>query len=259
MEHLPKISIVIPSYKKTEYIAKPLQSIIPQKYPRLEVIIQDGGSTDATVAAIGKYAKRYPKIIRWESKRDNGQTDAINKGLKKATGEVLAYLNADDIYCEGALKRVGEYFVKHPQTLWLAGRGKVIDSKGKTISSWVSEYKNFLLSKNRYWVLLMVNYLMQPSVFLSRRASDKYAPFSGTKTSVMEYDLWLKLGRVQMPKRVNKCLSGFRMSGDNISSTAFRETLRADDKIGEKYTDNPVILALHYLHNIARTLLVYSN
>jgi len=259
MEQLPKISVVIPSYNKVKYVSKTLQSIVTQRYQNLEVIVQDGGSTDGTVAIIEKYAGRYPKIIKWESEKDNGQTDAINKGLKKATGEVLAYLNADDIYCEGALRTVGEYFAKHPKTLWLAGRGKIVNSKGKTISSWVSDYKNFLLSKNRYWLLLMVNYLMQPSVFLSRMAYDKYGPFSGTKTSVMEYDLWLKMGKIQMPKRINKCLSGFRMSGDNISSTVFKETLKADDKIVEKYTDNPVILALHYLHNIARALLVYSN
>jgi len=254
MKKLPKISIVIPSYNKTEYIKETLESIVSQNYPNLEVIIQDGGSTDGTLEIIKKYAKKYP-YLAWESKKDKGQTDAINKGLKKATGEILAFINADDVYLLGTLNKVREYFAKHTDTIWLAGKGKVIDKDGKEISKLVTSYKNFLLAINHYSLLMVVNYLMQPSVFLSRKAYLKYGPFTGTKTSVMEYDLWLRLGRVKMPNVIKKCLSGFRMSGENISSKLFKETLKADDKIVEKYTDNPVILVLHYLHNIARVIL----
>ena len=255
MKSLPEISIIIPSFNKVRFIESTLQSIVDQKYPNLEVIIQDGGSTDGSLEIIKRFANSYPKIICWESKKDKGQTDAINSGLKKATGEVVTYLNADDVYKKGALLTVGKFFAKYPKTLWLVGKGEMVDEKGREISSWATDYKNFLLAINHYSLLMVVNYLMQPSVFLSKLAYKKYGPFVGTKIGVMEYDFWLKIGKVQMPKVIDKYFSSFRMSGENISSTLFKETLKEDDKIVEKYTDNPVILGLHCLHNIARILI----
>jgi glycosyltransferase involved in cell wall biosynthesis len=253
---LPRISIVIPSYNKAKFIRDTLNSLIDQKYPGIEVIIQDGGSSDGSLEIIKSFAKRYPKIFKWESKKDKGQTEAINKGFKKATGEIFAYLNSDDIYKKGALRKVGAYFAKHPKTLWLAGKGETIDEQGRKISEAVSDYKNFLLKQNNYDILLMVNYLMQPSVFLSRKAYKKYGSFIGKK-SVMEYDLWLKLGKKEMPKVMDSYLSSFRLYKESISMTKFKPILLEDERIMRKYTDNPVLIGLHWLHNIARAVFVY--
>src|SRR3989344_6126325 len=122
-ENLPKVSIVIPSYNKASYIEATLHSIINQGYPNLEVIIQDGGSTDGSVEIIKRYAKKFPKIIQWVSKKDKGQVDAINAGLKKSSGEILTYMNADDVYKNGALLEVGKQFTKQPNILWMTGYG----------------------------------------------------------------------------------------------------------------------------------------
>lgn len=258
-EKLPKISIIIPSYNKASYISETLKSIVSQKYPNLEVIIRDGGSTDGTVEIIKKYAKRYPDLISWISEKDKGQVDAINKGLKKAKGEILTFINADDVYEEGAVRMVGEYFAKNPQTLWFAGRGKVIDIKGKEISKWVTAYKNFLLHLNSYNLLLIVNYLMQPSVFLSRRAYEKYGPFGGTEKGVMEYDLWLKLGKIQMPEMLDETLASFRLTRDNLSAVNFETILSEDYNIANNYTKDPIILFLHWLHNVVRVITLYAS
>jgi glycosyltransferase involved in cell wall biosynthesis len=252
MNKLPKISIVIPSYNKVDYIEETLGSIFIQNYPNLEVIIQDGGSTDGTVDIIKKYAKKYPKVISWTSKKDKGQVDAINKGLRKATGDVVAYINADDVYEKGALKAVGEYFVKNSSTLWLAGRGGIINRDGKQISKWVTSYKNILLMLNRYTFLLIVNYLTQSSVFLSKKAYGEYGPFTGTRRYVMEYDLWLRLGKIEMPKVFHQNLSSFRLSMDNISATQFQDVLSQDFHIVKRFTKNPIALFLHDLHNLGR-------
>jgi len=254
MKKLPKISIVIPSFNKALFIGETLSSIFSQNYSNLEVIVQDGGSRDRTIEIIKKYARKYPEIISWESKKDKGQVDAINKGLSKATGDIVTYINADDVYKKGALLEVGRYFAKHPKTFWVAGKGEIIDLKGKVISSLVTDYKNFLLSQNKYELLLMVNYLMQPSVFLSMKAYQKFGPFTGRKPSVMEYDLWLKLGKKQMPKIIDKILSSFRLYKGSISTREFKKVLVADEEIAEKYTQNPLILLLHYLHNVGRTV-----
>ena len=197
MKKLPKISIIIPSFNKVDFIEETLKSIIFQKYPNLEVVIQDGGSTDGTLDIIKRYAKKYPKIITYVSKKDKGQLDAINKGLKKAKGEIITYINADDVYEKGALKKVGETFKKYPDTLWLAGKGRVINEEGEEVAKLVTWYKNQLLRLNKYTFLLIVNYLMQPSIFLSRKAIKKYGPFTGTRKFVTEYDLWLKLGKIK--------------------------------------------------------------
>jgi glycosyltransferase involved in cell wall biosynthesis len=257
MAGLPKISIVVPSYNIRRYIGETLDSILLQKYPNLELIIQDGGSTDGTVEIIKKYAQKH-SYINWESEKDKGQTDAINKGLKKATGNILSFINADDVYLPGALNAIGVYFKKHPETLWLAGKGINIDKNGKEIFEPFNQYKNWLLAKNDYRLLLIVNYLMQQSVFFSRKAYLKSGLFIGRGRWVMEYDTWLKLANIKMPNVINRTLSSFRLSGENVSLTDYKNILRADEKIVQKYTRNHFILILHYLHNIARVVIALT-
>ena len=257
MKSLPKISIVIPSYNKIKHIQETLESIVSQKYPNLEVIIQDGGSTDGTLEIIRKYAKKYPKIFSWVSKKDKGQADAINKGFKKAKGEILAFINADDVYENDALKKVGEHFAKNSKTLWLAGKGKVIDKDGKEIARLVTLYKNLLLKRKSYFILLVVNYLMQPSVFLSRKAYKKYEDFESSGGNVMEYKKWLEIGKDEILAVLDDCLSSFRITRSTISSTLFRTILAKDYKITAEFTENPFILFLHKMHNFGRVAVLY--
>lgn len=256
LDDLPLISIVIPSFNKIDYVDKTLSSIVEQKYPNLEVIINDGASNDGTVEVIKKYAKKYPKIISFVSKKDNGQLDAINRGLKKAKGQVLTFINADDVYKKGALLKVGKYFRDYPETMWLVGYGDIIDSAGKVVSLWVSEYKNALINLNTLGGLQMVNYITQPSTFFSQKTYQRYGPFTGTRNYVMEYELWLKLRRVNKPAIMREYLSSFRLTLDNISSTAFRKLLALDFEIAQKYTSNRLILLLHILNNWCRIGLV---
>lgn len=253
---LPKISIVIPSYNKVNYITATLQSIVDQKYPNLEVLVQDGGSTDGTVDVINKFAKKYPKIFKWVSKKDNGQVDAINTGFKNASGEIFAYINADDVFSKSSLLKVGKMFTENPDCLWVTGYGDIINDKGKVISSWVTKYKNFLLRLNSYEALLAINFITQPSTFIRKTAYLKYGPFAGTKKYVMEYELWLKLGKISMPCVIKELLSSFRLTTDNISSTSSRELLSIDYKLAQKYTKSSAILFLHKLHNWGRIGLV---
>ena len=147
---------------------------------------------------------------------------------------------------------LGEYFVKNPKTLWLAGKGRVIDEKGEEISKWVTAYKNFLLHLNSYNLLLIVNYLMQPSVFLSKKAYDKYGPFTGTSKYVMEYDLWLKIGKEKMPAIIPKNLSYFRLHPGAFSLSSFIDILKHDSEIVKSHTSNKFFIFLHSLNNVGR-------
>ncbi len=254
--NLPKISIVIPSYNKADYIRFTLQSIVNQRYPNLEVVIQDGGSTDGTIKIIKEFADKYPEIFLWNSKQDKGQVDAINIGLNCASGSIICYINADDVYDKNALIEVGTYFLNNPDTLWLIGYGNIINTQGKVISPVITSYKHFLLKTNNYKLLLVVNYISQPSVFLSAKAYKKFGPFTGTKKYVMEYALWLKLGSYHMPAIIKRNLSSFRLTMENISSTFYSELLSLDYQIASNFTNNYIILVFHRLHNLSRVGLI---
>lgn len=250
----PKISVVIPSYNKVKFIGKTLDSIFDQKYPNLEVIIQDGGSNDGTIGIIERFAKKYPDRIRWESKKDKGQLDAINIGLNKATGEILTFINADDCYMPGAFAAISDTYIKNSDSLWFAGRGLVVDKNGKEIAKAATWYKNLFLSLNLHLGLLILNYLMQPSVFITHKAWQKFGPFIGTPDFITEYDLWLKLGRYSMPVIINKNISKFRIEQTTKTKTISGGLLSEDWKIVNKYTKNPFVLVLHKLNNLGRVL-----
>jgi len=253
---LPDISVIIPSFNKVKYIGETLTSLIAQDYPHLEVIIQDPGSTDGSLKIIGSYVKKYPGIFKLYKEKDGGQLDAINKGFEKANGDVLAYINADDTYELGALRKVGGYFLGHPDSLWLAGRGKVINKKGDEVAKAIAIYKNILLKINSYKLLLVTNYLIQPSVFLTRKAWSKYGPFQGKTKFVMEYEMWLRMGKKCMPAIIDDNLSSFRMSGENISAVQYEQTLSEDENIVLRHTKNKLVLGLHRLNNLGRLCVV---
>jgi glycosyltransferase involved in cell wall biosynthesis len=116
---LPTITIVTPSYQQAAYLARTLESVHSQGYPALEHIVIDGGSTDGSADVIRAYA---PKLAYWESTRDRGQSHALNKGFARATGQVLTWLNSDDVLMPGALHAVGAVFAAFPAVHWLTGQ-----------------------------------------------------------------------------------------------------------------------------------------
>lgn len=251
---LPRISIIIPSYNKVKYIRETLNSIFDQKYENLEVIIQDGGSNDGSLEIIKKFSNKYPKIIKLEAKKDNGQLEAINKGFKKATGDIVTFINADDVYEKDTLMTIATSFIENPKALWFAGKGMVINKKGIKIAKPFTVYKNFLLKINSYKLLLITNYLMQPSVFLKKEVLNRYGFFIGTKAFIMEYDMWLKIGKAKMPVVINKQLSKFRIDSETKTKRLFNEILDKDEKILFKYTNNKLIIMLHKLNNMGRII-----
>jgi hypothetical protein len=130
----PVISLVTPSYNQARFLARTVESVLGQGYPRLEYIIQDGGSTDGTAALLPRYRGR---LAHCESRRDGGQADALNRGFRRATGDVLAYLNSDDLLLPGALAYVADYFRRHPEVDVVYGHRIIIDPGDREVGRWV--------------------------------------------------------------------------------------------------------------------------
>lgn len=245
----PKISIVIPSFNCVDYIERAIRSVVEQGYPLTELFIKDGGSQDGTVEIVKHYAKKYPKIINWISQKDRGQTDAINYGMKRVSGDILTYLNADDVYKLDALNLVGTYFKNHPKAMWVYGKGDIIDGDDKVIRRWVTSYKNFWLHYYSYTTLLVLNYISQMTCFWRKEAAEKVGEFDVTQNYVMDYDYWLRLGSHFKAGVISEYLASFRIIPTTKSSTGFIQQFEDEYNVAKKYTKNGLILSLHHLHN----------
>ncbi len=245
---MKKISIITPSYNQGSFIKETINSVLSQNYPNLEYWIIDGGSTDETVSIL----KSYGDKINWVSQKDHGQTHAINKGLKKVTGDILAYLNSDDILLPEALKKVGEYFENHPDCNWLTGDCLVIDEKGNpSKGGWlVRAYKRFLLAIYSTKILRIAdNMIPQPSTFWSRQAFEKIGNFNEKLNYVMDYDYWLRLDQFYKPHDLKFAISGFRSQPDSKSETSRDKLMKEGDKVLRSHGATKSDLFFHHVHS----------
>src|SRR5574337_877614 len=221
MLKLPKISVITPTLNQARFIERTICSVLDQDSPCLEYIVLDGGSVDGTLDILQK----YEKYLKWISRKDEGQADAINKGIAMAGGEIIAYLNSDDVYQRGALRTVGNYFSARPDVMWVAGKCRIIDERDREIRKPVTAYKNFLLRHYSYSLLLVTNPISQPAAFWRRAVVDEFGLFDKTEHLVMDYDYWLRVGRKYSPAVLDEYLASFRVYSTSKTSTAFLTSL----------------------------------
>ena len=179
----PKISIVTPSYNQGQYIEETILSILNQNYPNLEYFIIDGGSTDNTVDIIKKYED---KITYWVSEPDKGQTDAINKGLQKASGDIVTWLNSDDYYFKDVLSYIAELYVTNKWDNIVFGNAVFVDEKGQ----YLTKMKPIVFSKEKGDVLKQKVRLPQPASFFTSKMYEKHG-LDDTLHYAMDMDFWL--------------------------------------------------------------------
>lgn len=228
-----KFSIVTPSFNQCAFLAQTMQSILSQQGDfDLEWIVVDGGSTDGTVELLKSISD--PRV-RWTSEKDRGQSDAVNKGLSCASGEIVGWLNSDDLYTPGALDRVRRAFGEHAGIAWLAGRCAIIDSSGKRIREGVTEYKNQELSRYSYRNLLRENAISQPAVFWRREFGQAVGELDVSLHHTMDYDLWLRMGRRCDPYILNRTIALFRLHGQSKSGTETRGRFAEGYGVAKRY------------------------
>ena len=184
-----KFTVVIPSYNQAAYLPATLASVCGQDGPEVEILVLDGGSTDGSVDILRDWpAPADGKTLRWKSQKDGGQADAINLGLRAGTGDVLAYLNSDDVYYSGALAAAAAHFRAHPETLALYGRAHHLHADGSIMEEYPTEPWN-------YDRLLDTCFLCQPAVFWRREVVEHFGVFDDTLRYALDYEYWLRVGR----------------------------------------------------------------
>ncbi|WP_307147978.1 glycosyltransferase [Rhizobium tibeticum] len=182
VRHSPLISIVMPTRNHGHFIRASIDSVLNQTYDNVELVVMDGASTDDTVDILKSYGDR----IRWVSERDQGQADAINKGMELVGGDILAYLNSDDILLPGALEKVVEYFQSHPECDLVYGEADYIDKDGNV----TGKYATADFSFER---LMHDCCICQPAAFWRRRIAARTGPFDASLQTAMDYEYWLRM------------------------------------------------------------------
>lgn len=256
-----KISIVTPSYNQAQFLAQTIESVISQKGDfEIEYIIADGGSTDNSAEIIQKYDLRlrensFPikcknvKLIWW-SKKDKGQSSAINIGLKKATGDIIAYINSDDYYLDNTFTKVLSEFAKRPDSCWSTGYCRVVDDKSQEIQKYITNYKKWWLDHYSYNKLLITNFICQPATFWKREITQKCGLIDESLNYTMDYDYWLRIGRKHQPVIIKEPLACFRVYSKSKMGAGFQHALKSDLIVARRNTDNRLIIFLHSTHNL---------
>lgn len=179
------VSIITPSYNQASYLEQTILSVLDQDYARIEYIVVDGASTDGSVEIIRKYESRF---AWWVSEKDRGQADAINKGFARATGDIVAWLNSDDYYLQGAVSAAVKVFEEHPDVVLVYGNMLAVDEDGRTFNT--LNYKQLTVED-----LLCFQIIGQPAVFMRRFALQKTNGLDSTFHFLLDHLLWIQIAQ----------------------------------------------------------------
>jgi glycosyltransferase involved in cell wall biosynthesis len=248
------VSVVTPSYNQAGFIERTLRSVLDQQGDfELEYLVIDGGSKDGTLDILRKYQDR----ITWVSEPDTGQSDAINKGLRQATGNVVGWLNSDDVLLPGALARVAAVFRDRPDVEWLHGRCEIIDAQDRIIRRWVSAYKDWCSRHYSYSRLLTENFISQMTVFWRRSVLKEVGYLDRSLHMTMDYDLWLRLAQRSAPVYLPERMACFRWYPTSKSGARFREQFREDSLVARRHAPERFWIHLVKRYKTTRVLAAY--
>lgn len=226
-DHLPKISIVTPSYNQADFLEETIRSVLLQGYPNLEYIVMDGASTDGSLEIIKKYA---PWLSNWESEKDEGQSQAINKGWRRCSGDIFSWLNSDDYLMPDTLIRVAEVFNSQPRAGFIHANAEIIDYFGKRSGSYLGKEFDLVAS-----LVQSKNPVAQPATFISKHALLEVGMLDETLHMSMDWDLWIRLAANFPVHYVNETWAAFRVwsgtKSSNISEVSSPEHLTAVKKL----------------------------
>lgn len=212
-----KLTIITPSFNQGAYIEQTISSVLAQDYPYVEHVVIDGGSTDCTVDVL----KKYPHL-RWVSERDRGQADALNKGLAKASGDIIGWINSDDYYEHKMFGSIVKCF-EDPDVMWVIGHLTFLwDQTGELVAK-----KSPPISYDR--LLNNPDIVRQPSTFFRKGFIEQVGGWNPEFFMAMDFDLWVRLAKISSPRMVDQNLAYFRIHA--LQKTSHVNTLRQKREI----------------------------
>ncbi len=178
------VFVVMPTFNQARFIREAIDSVLDQGYEPLHLLVMDGASTDGTVEILRSYGNR----LEFVSRRDRGQSDALNQGLARAHGDIVCWLNSDDTFVPGAIRTVVEAFRRHPEADFVYGKGWNVDVNGRLLGD------SGVLPFNLWKLIHQRNYIHQPSCFFRRSLLDQVGLIAEDLHYVMDWELWIRFG-----------------------------------------------------------------
>jgi glycosyltransferase involved in cell wall biosynthesis len=250
------ITVLTPSLDQAAFVERTIESVLSQRgHFTLEYLVQDGGSTDGTQQVLARYAAAGRLTARVEP--DRGQADAVNKALAAATGEVIGWVNSDDLLLPGALDRVAQAFTADPSLVWLHSRCRIIDEQDRPIRRWLEAYKHRKARHHTFERLLVENYISQMTVFVRRSALVQVGPLDPELHYTFDYDLWLRLARLAPPRYLDEPLAAFRFYRTSKSGARYPAQFAEDWQVFLRHAPPSRLLRLRKRGKTGLILAVY--
>ena len=236
-EQRPFVSIITPSFNQARYLEQTITSVLAQGYDRLEYIVMDGGSTDGSFDIIRRYADR---LAYWVREPDGGQVDAIVRGMRRSSGDVVAYINSDDYYLAGAIAAAIEHFAAQPAPGFVYGSGLIVDEGGNELGRVPAA--PFDLDRMVHGAMTLV----QPSAFFLREALFHVGPFSADLEYVFDWDMFIRIGKRFGAAATGAVLAAIRDYPTTKTNTGGFGRCEQIRRLVEHHRGQP--LTLGYLH-----------
>jgi glycosyltransferase involved in cell wall biosynthesis len=256
----PDISIIMPCYQHVSFLEEAVRSVLDQQEVRAELIVMDPGSTDGSRERLQILKQEYADRLILHFAPDNGQADAVNRGMVLARGNVLGWLNSDDRLNPGALS-VAVTHLNTREPRWLYGRGGIINEHGDQISSPIVWYKNWRGRRFSICKLITEDFIPQMSTFWNRAMWNASGGLDINRHLDMDYDLFLRFAFIKTPMVFTEYFGDFRVHRNSKSSTLTAEHLAAAMKTAREHSrrlgySGSLAFLLHRIFS-ARTRLVY--
>ncbi len=242
MTRRPRITVVTPSLNQGAFVERTVRSVLDQEGDfDLEYLVYDAGSTDGTIDVLRRYEHRLRLVVE----PDGGQSSAVNKGLRAATGDLVGWVNSDDLLYPGALARVAAAFSARPEIAWLHGRCEIVDEHDRPIRRWLSAYKDLRCRRYSRRSLLVENFVSQMTVFWRRSAMERVGYLDESMRYSFDYEYWLRLSGLGDPAYLPERLAAFRWYAASKSGSSFVRQFEEDAEAFRRHAPPGALLRAH--------------